>query len=397
MGLKDIPLTAKAALSDKILSKNLEEAKKLQREGKDFSHTGWHRGILSNGEEIWRNSVEESQFPIQEVFIKQIKKTVENVSKISVAEVLFYEKIDGEINKVAARKDLSTEDKQKRIEQIDSILFSPQEQIPSLYNKIQVFTEKNYTLNEIVDTSVLYKLYPELKDLVIKFDNSKQRAGGFSASQNTLYINLNGIKEHGIDYLKETLHHELTHVVQKIDMDGLRNSKLNPSNFPDEVKNWEVAFETMKSDIINLTFKSEVGMQNSVEMLYTLLYLQKSIDYSEFTLNKNDEISRMILNSKIYENSFIETEAYAMEKGINGNRVKFDYLNKETVPAKSQYSYKDVLGNKSQNLLIENIKKQTQGMDKNTIQNYLVTKGFCKKDITELSSVLTQKNSVGIK
>jgi conjugative element/phage-associated large polyvalent protein len=82
-----------------------------------------------------------------------------------------------------------------------------------------VINKFNGKLDEILDFPALYKAYPELKDMKVKFDSSlgSDVRGSYSPDTNTISLNHTNLGMHDPDTIKSVLLHEIQHKVQNIE------------------------------------------------------------------------------------------------------------------------------------------------------------------------------------
>lgn len=76
-------------------------------------------------------------------------------------------------------------------------------------NKVDITKEQDLVLDDVLDHDVLYKQYPELRDIQVKPDPVSSRSGAYDPKNNVLYLNP---KEKD---MKSVILHEVQHAIQK--------------------------------------------------------------------------------------------------------------------------------------------------------------------------------------
>lgn len=100
----------------------------------------------------------------------------------------------------------------------------------SIKENIKLQNGKTYKLGDILKHDTLFELYPELKQLIVKIDNTNKISGNYNKNSKTITLSnqlLNNSKR-----LEGTLIHEIQHTIQEIeDFENGTTSKLSKERY----------------------------------------------------------------------------------------------------------------------------------------------------------------------
>lgn len=168
----------------------LENAEKMEKEGKSFEEifkkTGWFRGI----DNIWKYEIDDS------------KMTFNRRGHLSLKDNQDYRRYEELSEKVFGSGNISKEEWEE---------FGQLEKILSVISK---FKNGGNTVGDYVQHDELFKQYPFLKDVKLEFVTMDNNMGGwYDGLKNTIYINKKSKSD--VEKVKRTMLHELQHVIQK--------------------------------------------------------------------------------------------------------------------------------------------------------------------------------------
>ena len=176
---------------------NLEEAKRMDREGADSESirkaTGWHKGYDGR----WRFEIDDSKL--------QLFKNGDALFSQNHPE---YVELQNLYNKLFAG-DMTAEE-QKRLAELDEVWGREHARLA------QRVDSGNATLENIIQHDELFKAYPELRNVKVVFEGMESGTNG-SYDRNTKTIKLGEHLLKNEFKLKKTLLHEIEHAVQHIE------------------------------------------------------------------------------------------------------------------------------------------------------------------------------------
>ena len=168
----------------------LENAEKMEKEGKSFEEifkrTGWFRGIDNR----WRYEIDDS------------KMTFNRRGHLSLKNNQDYRRYEELTEKILGSGNFSKEEWEE---------FGQLEKVLSVISK---FKNGGNTVGDYVKHDEMFKQYPFLRDVKLEFVTMDNNMGGwYDGLKNTIYINKKSKSD--VEKVKRTMLHELQHVIQK--------------------------------------------------------------------------------------------------------------------------------------------------------------------------------------
>lgn len=168
----------------------LENAEKMEKEGKSFEEifkrTGWFRGIDNR----WRYEIDDS------------KMTFNRRGHLSLKNNQNYRRYEELTEKILGSGTFSKEEWEE---------FGQLEKVLSVISK---FKNGGNTVGDYVKHDEMFKQYPFLRDVKLEFFSmNNKKSGYYDGLKNTIFINKE--LKNNADGAKRTILHELQHAIQK--------------------------------------------------------------------------------------------------------------------------------------------------------------------------------------
>lgn len=168
----------------------LENAEKMEKEGKSFEEifkrTGWFRGIDNR----WRYEIDDS------------KMTFNRRGHLSLKNNQDYRRYEELTEKILGSGTFSKEEWEE---------FGQLEKVLSVISK---FKNGGNTVGDYVKHDEMFKQYPFLRDVKLEFFSmNNKKSGYYDGLKNTIFINKE--LKNNADGAKRTILHELQHAIQK--------------------------------------------------------------------------------------------------------------------------------------------------------------------------------------
>lgn len=168
----------------------LENAKKMEKEGKSFEEifkeTGWFRGIDNR----WKYEIDDS------------KMTFDRRGHLSLKDNQDYRRYKELSEKIFGNSDFSQNE------------WEEYGQLEKTLSVLAKFRSGGNTVGDYVKHDEMFKQYPFLKDVKLKFiDMENKKSGRYDGLKNTIFLNKE--LKNNVDEVKRTMLHELQHAIQK--------------------------------------------------------------------------------------------------------------------------------------------------------------------------------------
>lgn len=176
--------------SAEVNLEELENAKKMEKEGKSFEkifrETGWFRGIDNR----WKYEIDDS------------KMTFDRRGHLSLKDNQDYRRYEELSEKIFGNSDFS-KNEWKEYGQLEKTL-----------SVLAKFRSGGNTVGDYVKHDEMFKQYPFLKDVKLKFiDMENKKSGRYDGLKNTIFLNKE--LKNNAEEVKRTMLHELQHAIQK--------------------------------------------------------------------------------------------------------------------------------------------------------------------------------------
>lgn len=305
----------------------LENAEKMEKEGKSFEEifkrTGWFRGI----DNIWRYEIDDS------------KMTFNRRGHLSLKNNQDYRRYEELTEKILGSGTFSKEEWEE---------FGQLEKVLSVISK---FKNGGNTVGDYVKHDEMFKQYPFLRDVKLEFFSmNNKKSGYYDGLKNTIFINKE--LKNNADGAKRTILHELQHAIQKYGgfagganveyWKGEKNKEINRSMLKAQESNKESDWDE-HTKLENRMYENPKYGQLYQELLDARWELAIAVEYV-----------KEITPEEMYENTAGEIEARDVSKRMdytNEQRGKImpDSGDGKTLFSKgNEYSYSEEISFKKQ-------------------------------------------------
>lgn len=203
-------------------------------------------------------------------------------------------------------------------------------------NNVNLKENTSYKLGEIIEHDALYKIYPELKNYKVSFEDINT-SGSIKLKENKIKISNKNIKKKA--NIEGTLIHEIQHAIQNIEnFEGGRNSKRSKLAYYNSLG--EIEASDTKTRFLNEKYRNK-NIHNTPPESSKAQPQHK--DLNNYLKNRNllDKIKDSVYNNSNINNGEKNYE-YDVKQNYKPNKSENDYKKMEEVKKKSTRKEYDI-------------------------------------------------------